>query len=263
MLGATGGVGRAVTERLAEAGAKLVLGARNEEDVEALADELGAVAHSLDARVFGEVDAMVDRAVEEHGGLAGVVNAVGSIRLKPAHITRAEELDEILDTNLKTAFAAVRSGARVLRDEGGSVVLFSTAAVRSGIPNHEAIAAAKGGVEGLTRAAATTCARAGVRLNAPAPGLTARRGRTGSSPATRPGRRRRRCTPSGAWASPATSRHRVGRPLAPGPGSVVGQRPGAGRRRGSGHLAPGARVFPPPYASRCHRSGVDDYNITT
>ena len=172
VLGATGGIGRAVAERLAAAGAKLVLGARGEEDLEALADELGAVAHPLDARDFGAVDDLVERAVEEHGRLDGLVNAVGSIKLKPAHITRAEELDEILDTNLKTAFAAVRSGARALRDGGGSVVLFSTAAVRSGIPNHEAIAAAKGGVEGLTRAAAATYAKAGVRFNAVAPGLT-------------------------------------------------------------------------------------------
>ncbi|MDX1675708.1 MAG: SDR family oxidoreductase [Longimicrobiales bacterium] len=172
VLGATGGIGRAVAERLAAGGAKLVLGARSAEPLKELADELGAVGHPLDARDLGEVDGIVDRALEEHGGLDGVVNAVGSIVLKPAHITRGEELREILETNLVTAFAAVRSGARVLREGGGSVVLFSTAAVRSGIPNHEAIAAAKGGVEGLTRAAAATYAGSGVRVNAVAPGLT-------------------------------------------------------------------------------------------
>lgn len=172
VLGATGGIGRAVAGELAAGGAKLVLGARSEWPLTELAEELGAVAYPLDARSFEEVDGLVNRAVEEHGGLDGVVNAVGSIALKPAHITRAEELAEVLATNLTTAFAAVRSGARVLRKAGGSIVLFSTAAVRTGIPNHEAIAAAKGGVEGLTRAAAATYAKAGVRVNAVAPGLT-------------------------------------------------------------------------------------------
>jgi NAD(P)-dependent dehydrogenase (short-subunit alcohol dehydrogenase family) len=72
--------------------------------------------------------------------------------------------------NLDTAFAAVRAGGKVMQ-EGGSIVLVSTAAVRLGLPNHEAIAAAKGGVEGLVRSAAATYGPAGIRVNAVAPGL--------------------------------------------------------------------------------------------
>lgn len=55
---------------------------------------------------------------------------------------------------------------------GGSIVLCSTAAVRVGLQNHEAIAAAKGGVEALVRSAASTYASKGIRVNAIAPGLT-------------------------------------------------------------------------------------------
>jgi NAD(P)-dependent dehydrogenase (short-subunit alcohol dehydrogenase family) len=54
---------------------------------------------------------------------------------------------------------------------GGSVVLCSSTAANVGMPNHEAIAAAKAGVEGLTRAAAATHATRGLRFNAVAPGL--------------------------------------------------------------------------------------------
>ena len=54
---------------------------------------------------------------------------------------------------------------------GGAIVLVSTAVARLGLANHEAIAAAKGGVEALTRSAAATYASAGIRVNAVAPGL--------------------------------------------------------------------------------------------
>jgi NAD(P)-dependent dehydrogenase (short-subunit alcohol dehydrogenase family) len=79
--------------------------------------------------------------------------------------------------NLGTAFHLVRSGAKHLRARGGSLVLMSSAAASTGLPNHEAIAAAKAGVEGLARAAASSYAAAGIRVNAVAPGLV----RTGLS----------------------------------------------------------------------------------
>jgi NAD(P)-dependent dehydrogenase (short-subunit alcohol dehydrogenase family) len=75
--------------------------------------------------------------------------------------------------NLGTAFALVRAvGRAAARQEGGaSIALVSTVAARIGLPNHEAIAAAKAGVEGLVRSAAATYAAAKIRVNAVAPGL--------------------------------------------------------------------------------------------
>jgi len=173
VLGATGGIGREVSRRLSEAGARLVVGARTKESVEELARELDATPFPLDARSFDAVEECVSEAVDARGRLDGIVDAVGSIMLKPAHMTREAELRDVLDTNLVSAFAAARAGVRGMEGgDGGSIVLFSTAAVRCGIPNHEAIAAAKGGVEGLTRAVAATYAPAGIRCNAVAPGLT-------------------------------------------------------------------------------------------
>jgi NAD(P)-dependent dehydrogenase (short-subunit alcohol dehydrogenase family) len=58
-----------------------------------------------------------------------------------------------------------------MRNGGGSVVLVSSSAAHVGLANHEAIAAAKGGVEALVRAAAATYAPRGIRVNAVAPGL--------------------------------------------------------------------------------------------
>jgi 3-oxoacyl-[acyl-carrier protein] reductase len=73
--------------------------------------------------------------------------------------------------NLDAAFASLRLAVELM-PQGGSVLLFSSGAARIGLPNHDAIAAAKAGIEGLVRSAAATYARRNLRINAIAPGLT-------------------------------------------------------------------------------------------
>ncbi len=174
ILGATGGIGASLARRLAATGASLFLVARREEVLIALSDELGArtsVQYAVgDATDFAEIDRVADRAREAFGSLTGVVNCVGSLLLKPAHLTKAEEFQAVIAANLTSAFGAVRSAARVMPD-GGSVVLCSSAAARTGLANHEAIAAAKAGVLGLVVSAAATYGSRGLRVNAVAPGL--------------------------------------------------------------------------------------------
>ena len=175
IVGATGGIGSALTRALAADGARLVLGARTEPDLRSLADEVGGTARPLDATQYDAVQAFIDAAVDQHGRLDGAVNLAGSILLKPAHLTSTEEFEETLRLNLHTAFYLVKAAARAMQKnknpEGGAVVLVSTVAARLGLANHEAIAAAKGGVEGLVRAAAATYAPRQIRVNAVAPGL--------------------------------------------------------------------------------------------
>jgi NAD(P)-dependent dehydrogenase (short-subunit alcohol dehydrogenase family) len=175
ILGATGGIGSALTRRLAAEGADLILGARTESDLHDLAAETDALAHPLDATEYDEVQGIVDAAVERYGRIDGAVNLVGSILLKPAHLTSTDEFGDTLALNLHTAFYLVKAAARAMqtnRDpEGGAIVLMSSVAARLGLANHEAIAAAKGGVAGLTRAAAASYAPRRIRVNAVAPGL--------------------------------------------------------------------------------------------
>jgi NAD(P)-dependent dehydrogenase (short-subunit alcohol dehydrogenase family) len=91
--------------------------------------------------------------------------------LKPAHLTTTAEWQATLAANLTSGFGCVRAAGRLLRANGGSVVLVSSAAARVGIANHEAIAAAKAGVIGLVLSAAATYAKQRIRFNAVAPGL--------------------------------------------------------------------------------------------
>lgn len=126
----------------------------------------------LDATNFEAVDAVFALAKQSLGYIDGVVNFAGSLLLKPASSINQEQYYQTIQSSLTTAFATVRSAAQHI-DKGGSVVLISSAAATIGLPNHEAISAAKAGVIGLMHSAAATYAHRNLRFNVVAPGLTA------------------------------------------------------------------------------------------
>lgn len=174
ILGGAGGIGAATARQLVAAGARVMLAGRSADTLAALAADLGPnVATCVtDATDAAAVDAAVEATKTAFGRLDGVANCVGSIVLKPAHLTKPDEFDAVLRVNLVTAFNAVRSGARAMSSTGGgAIVLVSSAAARIGLANHEAIAAAKAGIEGLARSASATYAAKQVRVNVVAPGL--------------------------------------------------------------------------------------------
>ncbi|MDX2131349.1 MAG: SDR family oxidoreductase [Planctomycetota bacterium] len=169
VIGAAGGIGRELVGMLHRDGWSIVLAGRTPSALEETAATCDGQVACVDARDFDAVDAVF----QAHPGISGAVNLAGSILLKPAHLTSAQEFDETVGLNLRTAFALARAAGRHMKGAGGSVVLLSSCAAGIGLANHEAIAASKAGVEGLVRAAAATYAGAGVRFNAVAPGLVA------------------------------------------------------------------------------------------
>ena len=174
IVGGAGGIGSAVARKLAARGAKLILAGRNADRLATVAAETGAETFPLDARDSAAVDAVIQSVHASHGRLDGLVNCAGSILLKPAHSITDREFADNIATNLTTAFNLLRAAVRVMMKQagGGSIVLCSSVAARRGFVNHEAIAAAKAGVEGLALAAAASYARFSVRVNCVAPGLT-------------------------------------------------------------------------------------------
>ena len=172
VVGAYGGVGAALCRRLARRGARVLMAGRNPGQLAQLAADIGGETVALDATAPDQVEACLRRAAEVFGRLDGVANCVGSLLLKPAHAITAQEWQSMLATNLGSAFAVVRAAGLVMAEHGGSVVLVSSAAARIGLANHEAIAAAKAGIEGLALSAAATYAPKGIRVNCVAPGLT-------------------------------------------------------------------------------------------
>jgi len=171
IVGGTGGIGSAVARIIVASGGRVFIAGRDSVRLEMLGGELGMPVGQVDATDIEAVDACADQAAEMLGGLTGIANCVGSILLKPAHLTSPGEWQATLAQNLTSGFGCVRAAGRLLKADGGSVVLVSSAAARIGLANHEAIAAAKAGLEGLVRSAAATYAKQRIRFNAVAPGL--------------------------------------------------------------------------------------------
>ena len=159
VIAASSGIGQATVSLLKEAGHSVFTTARDARKI--------APDATLDATDFEAVDAVFNQA----GAIDGVVNCSGSLLLKPAHSTTKDQYQGVIDASLTTAFATVRAAGRHMKN-GGSIVLVSSAAAMEGLANHEAIAAAKGGILGLVLSAAATYAPSNLRVNAVAPGLT-------------------------------------------------------------------------------------------
>ncbi len=169
IVGAHGGIGEALARQLAEEGYSLYLTARDEGALADLASETGARTASCDVMDAAAIKAVVEDAASD-GGLAGLAYCVGSIVLKPLKAAREQDFMDCYRLNTVGAALAAQAAAPALKQAHGSVVLFSTVAAQEGFGNHTIIAAAKGGVEALTRSLATDLAPE-VRVNCIAPSI--------------------------------------------------------------------------------------------
>lgn len=129
---------------------------------------ISCVGSALDEQFLKQ---SLEAALEQWSTIDGYAHFCGSILLKPLHMTRLDEWEEIMSKHVTTAFMGLKSVLPTLKRQGyGSVVLISSTAARIGLQNHEAIATAKGALESLVRSCAATYAP--IRFNAIAPGLT-------------------------------------------------------------------------------------------
>ncbi|GAB5602218.1 SDR family oxidoreductase [Thermus sp. FJN-A] len=176
VVGAASGIGRASAEALAAFGAKVVLADRDEggleEALRAIRAQGGvAEAHPLDLAEKGAAEALVAEVHRTHGRLDTLVSTPAINVRKPLLDYSDEEVDRVVDLNLKGTLRLLRAGGRVMRAQrGGSLIAFASIRALVVEPGQGVYAATKAGILQLMRALAAELGPYGVRANAVAPG---------------------------------------------------------------------------------------------
>ena len=178
ITGASSGIGEASAIALANAGASVVLGARREDKLAAIAERINAsggkaVYRKADVTKGADMQALVALAIAEFGGLDIAFNNAGyeGSGLYPIVDDSEENFDQIFDINVKGVWNALRAEIPALSARGGGTIINNTSVVgRKGFGGFSAYSASKFAVEGLSRSVAAELAETGIRVNTVAPG---------------------------------------------------------------------------------------------
>lgn len=176
VTGASRGIGRAIAERLAGAGAVVVAAARGdhaEATVDAIRGAGGAAeAASVDVTVPDSITAAVSGVLERHGRIDVLVNNAGITRDQLLLRMKRDDWDAVLSTNLTAAFSCTQAVLKpMLKQRSGRIINVTSVVGQSGNAGQANYAASKAGLIGFTKALALELASRSVTVNAVAPGL--------------------------------------------------------------------------------------------
>jgi NAD(P)-dependent dehydrogenase (short-subunit alcohol dehydrogenase family) len=179
VTGSSKGIGRAIAERFAAAGVDVVVSSRDQEAVDAVAEDINdsgadgrAIGIECDIRDWDEIEALVEATEPELGPIDVLVNNAGASFEAPFGELSQNAWQTIVDINLNGAFNCSRVvGDRMIENGGGTIVNLSSVAARDGAPQMTHYAAAKAGMNNLTRTLGYEWAGYDVRINGIMPGL--------------------------------------------------------------------------------------------
>ncbi|GAA3547042.1 SDR family oxidoreductase [Amycolatopsis ultiminotia] len=175
VTGASSGIGDGIARRFAAEGANLVLAARREDRLAALAAELGAdraLAVTTDVTSADDVQAMIDAGAARFGGIDVLVSNAGVGLGKEFEETTSADWRLIMSTDVDSCFFGAQAALPYLKGSRGSIVQIASASGLGGDRRRTAYNAAKGAVVNFTRGLAFDLGRFGIRVNTAAPALT-------------------------------------------------------------------------------------------
>lgn len=180
VTGASSGIGRATALLFAREGAKLIVTARRQVELDRLVAEIEhaggeAVAIAGDVKDEALAKALVDAATDRFGGLDIAFNNAGVVgEIKPVSEVSLAEWRDTLDTNLTSAFLGTKYQVPAMIERGGGSLIFTSSFVghTAGMPGMAVYAASKAGQIGLVKCLAAEFGAKGIRANAILPGGT-------------------------------------------------------------------------------------------
>ena len=168
VYGGSGSIGKALSVKLKECNYSPIIISRNENELKNISEEIKCDFRVCDVLNSNRIKEISD---EFKDNIHGVAYCVGSINLKPLKMTKEEDFIESFKINTLGAINVIKLNQEILARNNGSILLYSTIAVKQGFTNHAIVSTAKGAIEGLTLSLAAEFAPK-IRVNCIAPSLT-------------------------------------------------------------------------------------------
>ena len=168
IYGGTGAIGSAIAKKLKLENYEPILISRNEDELKKISNNIKCEYRVCDILETSQIAKIAD---EFKDGTFGIAYCIGSINLKPLRLSNDDEFIESFKINTLGAINAIKLSYESLKNNNGSILLFSTIAVKQGFVNHSIVSSSKGAIEGLNLSLAAEFSP-NIRVNCIAPSLT-------------------------------------------------------------------------------------------